>query len=233
MNLLLLSNSTNYGASYLAHAKSVIADFLGDVKEVLFIPYAGVTIGYEEYTQKVDEALSPFGIRVKAISSFEDPLEAVRNANSIAVGGGNTFRLLQQLYNNDLVVAIQNKVRNGCPYIGWSAGSNVAGPSICTTNDMPIVEPRSFNALNLFPFQINPHYSEAVIPNHGGESRRARIEEYIVLNETPVVCLPEGSWVAASQAGYSFKGGDEMTVYKSPNIREVLTVSGANEFLNK
>ena len=233
MNLLLLSNSTNYGASYLEHAKSVIADFLGDVNEVLFIPYAGVTVSYEDYTQKVNDALNPFGIHVKSIASFNNPVEAVKNAKSIAVGGGNTFRLLQQLYDNDLIDVIQEKVKSGCPYIGWSAGSNVAGPSICTTNDMPIVEPQSFNALDLFPFQINPHYSEAVIPNHGGESRRARIEEYITINNTSVICLPEGTWVTANQDGYRFEGGAEMTIYQSPKLREVLTVSAANDFLNK
>lgn len=217
MKALLLSNSTNYGDTYLHHAKSYLAQFLGDRKQLLFVPYAGVTISYDEYTAKVQEALGGFGIEVRGIHTYSSPIDAVNQADAIAVGGGNTFRLLQQLYQEDLVELIRDHVNQGCYYIGWSAGSNVAGPTICTTNDMPIVEPRSFKSFDLVPFQINPHYTEKGVPNHGGETRRARIEEYIRLNDRDVVCLPEGSWLEINGESISYSGNESMKVYRKPD----------------
>ncbi len=232
INALLLSNSTNYGQSYMEHVKAEIADFLGDVKDVLFIPYAGVTISYDQYTATVQDNLAPFGIQVTGIHTVDDPKEAIKNAKAIAVGGGNTFRLLQQLYEKELVGLINNQVNLGTYYVGWSAGSNVAGQTICTTNDMPIVEPESFNAIGLVRYQINPHYSEATVPNHGGESRKARLLEYITLNKTDVVCLPEGSWVKIVNGVSTYHGNENMKVYKYPNQVLDFELDNANKYLN-
>ncbi|MFT5158352.1 MAG: dipeptidase E [Bacteroidia bacterium] len=213
MNILLLSNSTNFGEHYLDHAHELIGQFLGEVKTLLFIPFAGVTITDADYTAKVAKALSPHGINVINLAQAEDKLAAINNAEAIAVGGGNTFRLLEQLYEFNLIEPIKNKVNSGVPYIGWSAGSNIAGPSICTTNDMPIVEPPSFDALNLVPFQLNPHYTEARLPNHGGETRLDRLTEYVQLNRAKkVVCLPEGSCVYGDFKGLHYRGADAMKV---------------------
>lgn len=193
--LLLLSNSTNVGELYLEYPKAAIANFLGpDVKSVLFVPYAGVGISYDDYTLKTSNPFLEMGYEVNGIHTYSDPVEAVKGADAIAVGGGNTFELLKQLYKYDLIGSIQTKVEEGMPFMGWSAGSNIAGPTIRTTNDMPIVEPPSFDALGLVPFQINPHYTEERLPNHGGETRKDRLNEFVALNpDIEVVGIPEGN----------------------------------------
>ena len=127
MKALLLSNSTNYGASYMEHAKDAVALFLGEAKEVLFIPYAGVTVSYDQYEQTVQNALKGFGITIKSIHKYNDPIQAVKEAKAIAIGGGNTFRLVQLLQDQNLMEPIREAVAAGAPYVGWSAGSNVAG----------------------------------------------------------------------------------------------------------
>lgn len=181
--LLLLSSSREGQTEYLQHALPMIDDFLsGDIKEILFIPYAGFAMGYDAYEDKVNAPLQGINKKVVSIHRFDDPIKAVENAQAIAIGGGNTFHLLKELYDNELVDAIRKKVNTGTPYMGWSAGSNVAGLSICTTNDMPIVQPRSFNALALVNFQINPHYTDYQPPNHNGETRAERIYEYTCAN---------------------------------------------------
>ncbi|QOL24849.1 dipeptidase PepE [Thalassotalea sp. LPB0316] len=210
MNLLLLSSSRVEDTPYLAHAKGMISDHLGSIKEVVFIPYAGVTITYDEYTDMVQTALKDQGIKVKGIHQFNDPVTAIEQAAAIAVGGGNTFRLLHQLYENKLVDAIQTKVSSGTPYIGWSAGSNVAGATIRTTNDMPIIEPPSFNALNLVNFQINPHYTDYTPPGHNGETREQRLQEFMVLNPTThIVGIVEGSAIKMQGDHLKLIGGKE------------------------
>jgi dipeptidase E len=193
--LLLLSNSKNAGQGYLEHALPFISDFLGrDTRRVLFIPYAGVTRPFDEYEAIVMNRFQEISYAVKSIHHAKDAKEAVENAEAIAVGGGNTFHLLRGLYDNQLLEAIRARVLDGAPYIGWSAGSNVACPSIKTTNDMPIVEPPSFSALNLVPFQINPHYLDAHPEGHQGETREERILEFIEANAgVRVVGLREGS----------------------------------------
>ncbi|HKR00859.1 MAG TPA: dipeptidase PepE, partial [Pyrinomonadaceae bacterium] len=158
--LLLLSNSMNYGQEFLEHAEGDIRDFLGDgVKRVLFVPFAGVTRTYDQYAAAVGEKFKEIGYELVPVHKAADAAEAIRSAEAVAVGGGNTFHLLRGLYESGLIESIRERVEAGLPYIGWSAGSNVACPTIRTTNDMPIVEPPSFNALNLVPFQINPHYT--------------------------------------------------------------------------
>ncbi len=194
MRLLLLSNSTNFGGTFLGHATETIREFLGDTTDVLFIPYAAVRFSYDDFVARVHDRLGPLGCTVHGVHRAKDPVAAVRTAQAIAVGGGNTFRLLARLYEFGLLDPIRERVRAGAPYIGWSAGSNVAGLTIRTTNDMPIVEPPSFTALGLFPAQINPHYTDAVIPNHGGETRADRLLEFIVVNpDSPVIAIREGS----------------------------------------
>lgn len=233
MKALLLSNSTNYGEEYLSKGKDVIARFVGDRKRILFIPYAGVTVSYDDYTNKVSEVLTPFDIEVVGIHQFDNAREAVENADVIAVGGGNTFRLLEQLYVNELVDAIQQRVADGALYIGWSAGSNVAGETICTTNDMPIVEPLSFRSLGLIPYQINPHYTEATVANHGGESRKARLLEYIALNDSDVLCLPEGTWLEVSGDEIQYVGAENMTVYQHPDKVISMSQNDTKDYFKK
>ena len=197
LRLLLLSNSRNPGAAYLVHARDAMLGLLGpDPGSVLFVPYAGVTVGPAEYSARLAEALGPWGVRVRSIAAAPDPVAAVQEASAIIVGGGNTFQLLKRCQETGILPAIRDRVRAGLPYLGWSAGSNLAGPTIRTTNDMPIVQPASFDALGLVPFQINPHYTDFVQPDHGGETRDDRIAEFLVLNPTVrVVGLREGSWL--------------------------------------
>ena len=193
MPLLLLSNSTS-DAGYLTHALSWLEDVLQGVERLVFVPYAGVTITYSGYAARVQEALNPLSITVDSIHEADDPVRAIRNAEAVAVGGGNTFRLLDRLYRLGLIDPIRKCVNAGTPYVGWSAGANIACPTIRTTNDMPIVEPPSFAALGLVPFQINPHYTDAHPPGHRGETRADRINEFVAMNtDMPVVGMPEGT----------------------------------------
>ncbi|WP_341504046.1 dipeptidase PepE [Gallaecimonas sp. GXIMD4217] len=195
MRCLLLSASREGDSPYLAHALPFIDRFVhADERELLFVPYAGVTIGWDQYTDKVREALAPLGFTVRGIHEFDDARAAVANAKCIAVGGGNTFRLLSELYAQGLVEAIPAALAKGTPYLGWSAGSNVAGKSIRTTNDMPITEPPSFTAMGLLPFQLNPHYTDYQPPGHNGETRAERLAEFLALNPDEFVfALPEGT----------------------------------------
>jgi len=188
--------------------KSIIAYFVnGQNENVLFVPFAAVGFSYQEYTDKVNEALSAVGIQVRNLDDFEDKREAISNATAIFVGGGNTFHLLKSLQDLDILNAIQEAVTAGIPYVGWSAGSNIAGPTICTTNDMPIVQPTSFNSLHLIPFQLNPHYTEAVLDNHGGETRKQRLQEYLVANQnSKVICLPEATYLEVEGDSMTYKG---------------------------
>jgi len=183
MRLLLLSNSTIPGEEYLAWAKPEIQAFLGSLPTTaVFIPYAAVSFGYDEYEAKVDKVFSEFGCKITSIHHAWDPVQAVENAETIIIGGGNTWRLVQQMHERNLMEVIRTKVQAGTPYIGWSAGSNVACPTMKTTNDMPIVDPHDMATLNLIPFQINPHYLHGNPPGHGGETREDRIREFIEIN---------------------------------------------------
>ena len=165
MRLLLLSNSTNPGESYLGYPKQTIKSFLGDKPlNIVFVPYAAVTFSYDEYAAKVNGSLNEVGLTVKGIHTFDNPQDAIRNADAIMVGGGNTWKLTRTLQDNGLIDLIREKVQKGTPYIGWSAGSNVACPTLRTTNDMPIIAPLSFETFNLVPFQINPHYLDDNLP---------------------------------------------------------------------
>ncbi|WP_457653239.1 dipeptidase PepE [Rhodocaloribacter sp.] len=216
MRLLLLSNSKNYGMGYLEHARDAVGDFLGDaVREVLFVPYAGVRISYDDYATHVRAAFEPLGYRLTSIHEAEDPVAAVREAEAVAVGGGNTFHLVHELYANGVMDAIRDRVRGGAPYLGWSAGSNVACPTLRTTNDMPIVEPPSFRTLGLMPFQINPHYLDAHPDHHMGETREDRIAEFLVVNpDVYVVGLREGSLLRRDGGALRLLGPKPMRVFR-------------------
>ncbi len=184
-NLLLISNSTNPGENYLGWPQELIKSFLErhNVKRVLFIPFAGVSMGYDVYEEKVKKVYNELGFELSSIHHEADPVAAVEKAECVAIGGGNTFHLVYQLHEQKLMEAISKRAMEGMPYMGWSAGSNVAGPTLKTTNDMPIIEPASFNCMNLVPFQINPHYTDFFDPKHGGETRDDRIKEFIALNQ--------------------------------------------------
>jgi dipeptidase E len=179
MRLLLLSNSRHEGMGYLEHAQGFLRDFLGGaVTEAVFVPYAAVTRGYDAYVDEVRPAFAALGVRIVGIHTGPDPAAAVRTAQAVVVGGGNTFRLLREVRAQGLLAAIRDRVAAGMPYVGWSAGSNLACPTIMTTNDMPICDPGGFDALGLVPFQINPHYLHGNPPGFKGETREERIAEF-------------------------------------------------------
>ena len=194
MRLLLISNSTNAGEAYLDYPKHNIRDFLGEQSlQCLFLPYAGVTINFDNYEARVKERFAEIGHHITSIHRLTDPVKAVQNAEAIVVGGGNTFQLIKMIQENGLIDPVREKVLSGIPFVGWSAGSNVTCPSIRTTNDMPILEPEGFHAFNLIPFQINPHYTDLNPPGHAGETREDRIMEYLTANPNDTVLgLREG-----------------------------------------
>lgn len=195
MRLLLISNSTNAGEEYLRYPMPYISDFLGKKGlQCAFIPYAGVTISYENYISKVRERFESIGQKITSVHETDEPLILIEKADVIVVGGGNTFQLLKKVQEMGMIDPIKKRVLKGTPYIGWSAGANMACPTIRTTNDMPVVQPESFEALNLVPFQINPHYLDVNPDGHAGETREARIEEFIHLNrDIKVAGLREGT----------------------------------------
>lgn len=206
--LLLLSNSRNPGQGFLNHAESAVRNHLNGIEHVLFVPFAGVMISWDDYTELVRSRFADFEITVDSLHDEVNPTEAIRNAKAIVVGGGNTWHLLRELQRLDVLEIIRKRALSGVPYIGWSAGTNIACPTIRTTNDMPIVEPTSFQALNLIPFQINPHYTEKSIPDHGGEARPQRIEEYLAIHPQEMVLgLREGTWLTIHKNAYTLYGG--------------------------
>ncbi|PZX24836.1 (alpha)-aspartyl dipeptidase E (Peptidase S51 family) [Cupriavidus phytorum] len=193
--ILLMSSSRKDNLGYLEHAGEQIHTLLKhEPRKVLFVPFAGVTFSFDTYEGMVRPVFEKLGYALESIHHSADPLRAVQQADAIAVGGGNTFALLKRLYDAGIVDAIRAKVRAGTPYVGWSAGSNVACPTIRTTNDMPIVQPPSLRALGLVPFQINPHFISGKPAGHNGESREERVAEFLHINAPEqVFALPEGS----------------------------------------
>jgi len=215
MRLLLISNSTNAGEAYLEYPKENIRRFLGKEKmTALFIPYAAVTFSYDDYESKVKNRFMEIGHDVVSIHHFSDPVKAVREAKAIVVGGGNTWMLLKYLQKNKLIEPIRERVLSGLPYVGWSAGSNVASPTIRTTNDMPVTEPDNFNAFNLIPFQINPHYLDANPLGHAGETREQRILEFIEANPGIFVAgLREGTMFYVEDGKISLAGPRKARIF--------------------
>jgi dipeptidase E len=211
--VLLISNSTLYGSGYLDHAESEIRSFLGDVKRVLFVPYA--LFDRDRYAATAQQRFQRMGYELTSVHTAENPVAAVNETEAIFIGGGNTFRLLKSLYDANLLDPIRNRVANGVPYTGSSAGSNVAAPTIKTTNDMPIVQPPSFNALGLVSFQINPHYLDPE-PNskHMGETREERIIQFLEENDTPVVGLREGAMLRIENGETILRGSSGARIFR-------------------
>lgn len=224
--LLVISTSTIYGSGYLEYIREEINDFL-QTDELLFIPFARPSgISHDDYTTNVTKALQPFGIKVTGVHTYEDPKEAIRQAKAIFIGGGNTFLLLKTLYELGLVEVLREVVAKGTPYMGSSAGSNMTGLTIGTTNDMPIVYPPSFDALQFLPFNINPHYLDPD-PNstHKGETRETRINEFHQYNPQTVIGLREGSWLRVEEGKIELKGNLTARIFK-PNNTPIEIQSG-------
>jgi len=203
--LLLLSTSTVFGSGYLDYAEAEVRAFLGGIRRLLFVPFA--LHDQTAYAARVRSRFATMGFALDSLHDSRDPRESVAAAEAIFVGGGNTFRLLNTLYDLDLLGLIRERVLGGLPYMGASAGSNIAGPTIRTTNDMPIVQPPSFDALRLVPWQINPHYLDPLPGStHMGETREERIRQFLEENETPVLALREGAILRADRCGYLLGG---------------------------
>ncbi len=223
MKLLLISNSTNAGEPYLGWPRPFISDFLSGtgIKRVLFIPYAGVGLtdlgleaSFDIYEKKVADVYRELGYEILSIHHEEDPVKAVMNAEAIAVGGGNTFHLVYMMHKTGVMQAIRDRALAGVPYMGWSAGSNVAGPTLRTTNDMPIIEPDSFNCMNIIPFQINPHYLDANPEGHGGETREQRIDEFCKVNRNIYVAgLREACLLIYENGMLTLKGNRPLRIF--------------------
>jgi len=207
------------GEAYLNYPKHEIKNFLGEKPlTALFIPYAAVTFSFDLYEQKVAERFTELGYQVKSIHHFTDPVKAVNEAEVIVVGGGNTWQLVRMLHDNKLMEVIREKVLGGTPYIGWSAGSNVACPTLRTTNDMPIVDPKGFDTTGLVSFQINPHYLDANPVGHGGETREQRIEEFLEINpDIYVVGLREGTMLRVEDQKMQLIGNRTARIFRKGN----------------
>ncbi|HET9532641.1 MAG TPA: dipeptidase PepE [Blastocatellia bacterium] len=211
--LLLISNSTLYGSGYLDHAEGEIRDFLRDIKRVLFVPYALYDRG--AYANTARERFKAMGYDLDSVHEVRDARQAVNDAEVVFIGGGNTFRLLKALYDFDLLTPIRQKVAEGMPYIGSSAGSNVACPTIRTTKDMPIVQPPSFDGLGLVSFQISPHYLDPDPDStHMGETQEERINQFLEENSTPVVGLREGAMLRVEESSILLKGVSGARIFR-------------------
>ena len=233
MRLLLLSNSANPGEAYLAWPKEAIRSFLGDVPTTaLFIPYAAVTFSFDEYEAKVEKSFSEAGHHVRSIHHEWNPVQAVEEANTIVIGGGNTWQLVRLMHEHRLMDAIRKKVENGTPYIGWSAGSNVACPTLRTTNDMPIVDPMNFATLDLIPFQINPHFLDVHPEGFGGETREDRINEFIAVNpDVYVLGLREATLLQVERNNMRLVGSKTTRLFKKDASPVELTANDDLSFL--
>ena len=217
LRLLLLSNSRDAVGNFLRHPRREIQALFGDaVRTVVFVPYASVTATADDYAALFRAALADLGYDVVSVHETADPVAAVREAEAVAVGGGNTFHLLRRLYDTGLLGALRARARAGVPYLGWSAGAVVAAPTIKTTNDMPIVEVPSLAALGLVPFQINAHYTDAHPPGFRGETRAERLTEFVAANpNVPVIGLPEGTMLRVDGARVELVGPEPARVFRA------------------
>jgi dipeptidase E len=215
-NILLASTSTLFGEEYLAYLKSSISELFNGVDEIIFIPFARPGgMSYEDYTQRVAETFASMDIYVRGVHTFANPATAIAQARGFFTGGGNTFLLVKELHEKGIMQPLKTAVENGTPYLGTSAGSNIGGMTMQTTNDMPIVYPPSFITMGLVPFNINPHYLDPD-PNskHNGETRETRIKEFHTQNSTPVVGLREGSWIRVSDEKITTEGRFDSRIFE-------------------
>lgn len=231
-NILLASTSTLYGEAYLAYLREEIQLLFKGVDEVVFLPYARPSgVSHEEYTANAAEFFNGLGIKLIGLHEFENHQEAILNAKGFFTGGGNTFLLIKQLHEQNLMELIKKRVENGIPYLGTSAGSNIAGVNIKNTNDMPIVFPPSFDAMSLIPFNINAHYLDPD-PNskHNGETRETRIKEFHVFNDIPVVGLREGSWIRVKGEIVKTEGRYASRIFLTQQVPYELAVGSEIKF---
>jgi dipeptidase E len=213
MRILLISNSTVHGRGYLDHAEEELKDFLGSARTVLFFPFA--LADRDGYAAKAAARFAEMGYTMTSAHAVSNPAKAIAETDAIFIGGGNTFRLLKALQDLELIEPIRRRVREGAPYVGSSAGSNVAGPTIKTTKDMPIVQPRSFDALGLVPFQISPHFQDPdPSSTHMGETQEERIVQFLEENETPVLGMREGAWVRAGKGTVVLGGSRGARIFR-------------------
>lgn len=215
-NIIIASTSTVHGSGYLEYLLDELSVFFKEANEILFVPYARPSgISHNDYTKIVSVAFSKIGKTVTGLHTFKNPIKAIEEAEGIFVGGGNTFVLTDQLYRNNLIESLKSAVNNGTPYLGTSAGSNICGLTVKTTNDMPIVYPPSFNALAFVPFNINPHYLDPdKNSTHMGETRETRIKEFHHFNTQPVVGLREGSWLHVTDDDIILKGNLKARIFE-------------------
>ncbi|MCH8500300.1 MAG: dipeptidase PepE [Aliidiomarina sp.] len=234
--LLLMSSSKYADTGYLEHSRPWLLEHFREQtssgSEILFLPYAGVTMTAQAYSEKVSHALAPAGLTIRGIEGYADPRAAIRNAKGILVGGGNTFVLLQKLYELGLLDLIRKQVINGTPYAGWSAGANIAGLSIKTTNDMPIVQPPSFTALRLVNMQLNPHYFDQHPLGFHGETRAQRLAEFMQLHPaTSILGLREGTALAVEGSRAQLLGDAPAMYFRDSRARELNSQSDCSFML--
>ncbi|MBU8882964.1 dipeptidase PepE [Kaistella sp. DKR-2] len=216
MNVLLASTSTLFGGNYLEYLTGEIKNLFEGIDEIIFIPFARPGgISHEEYTAKAREFFAQLGIKVKGLHEFDDKSAAVNSAKGFFTGGGNTFLLVKTLHEENLMQLLKENVEKGKPYLGCSAGSNIGGLNMKTTNDMPIVYPPSFECMGLVPFNINPHYLD---PNpdlhHNGETRETRIKEFLTQNDTKVIGLREGNWIRKIGSKITVEGNELTRIFE-------------------
>jgi len=225
--MIVASTSTLYGGGYLEYLLPELSKFFENVSSLLFVPYARPGgMSHDAYTDRVRSAFHPIGIEVTGIHEFDSARDEVKTAEALFVGGGNTFVLLNRLYEEGLLPALRNAVRKGTPYLGTSAGSNITGPNVMTTNDMPIVHPPSLQALHLMPFNLNPHYLDPDPESkHQGETRETRIAEFHTYNDQIVIGLREGSWIEVKDDQMLLKGSLSARIFK-PGIEAYELESG-------
>ncbi len=222
--MIIASTSTIHGGNYLEYLMPTLAIHFKECTEILFIPYARPGgISHDDYTNTVRSAFTKINKAVRGLHEFQNPVEAIQNAQGIFTGGGNTFLLVTQLYQNKVMEVLSKVVENGTPYLGSSAGSNITGLTMQTTNDMPIIYPPSFKTLGLIPFNLNPHYLDADLQSkHMGETRETRIKEFHAFNDKPVLGLREGSWLEVSGEKIILKGDLTARLFRQNQTPEEL-----------
>jgi dipeptidase E len=228
--LLLISSSRTHGTSFLEHCREAIIAHFSGIERVVFVPYA--LSNRDAYARLCRAAFEPMGFKVDSLHDSSDPVTTIANAQALFTGGGNTFRLLATLYELNLIVPLRQAILGGTPYMGSSAGTNIVCPTIQTTNDMPIVEPPSFTALNAIPFQINPHFIDADPGStHQGETREKRLSEYLEENETPVLGIREGCWLNIDGSKGSVNGRSGAVLFQRNQPPQAIESGGRLDHL--